>query len=62
MKPKMTINPDKDIDGFHMIVRAASILHAHGLREEASEIHQRASVVGYDFERVLKLLKEYMDI
>jgi len=60
MKPKMYLKSDDE--GYSLIERAGSILAAHGLYEQAEEIHQRAAIRGYDLNRVLKLLKEYMDI
>jgi len=62
MKPKMKLDPEKDIDGYAMIVKAASILAAHGFKEKAKEIHQKATIVGYNTYRVFRLLKEYMDV
>ena len=62
MKPKMNLDPEKDYDGHAMIVRAASILAAHGMKKEAREIHQKATVRGYDDYYAFRLLKEYMDI
>jgi hypothetical protein len=47
---------------FQLIEKAGSILAAHGMKKEAKEIHQKASVEGYDIHIVLKLLKEYMTI
>ena len=60
MKPKMELILTDD--NYRLIERAGSILAANGMRYEAMEIHQRASIRGYRFESVLKLLKEYMDI
>ena len=62
MKPKMELDSGKDIDGFAMINRAGSILSAHGMRKEAKEIHQKATICGYDEYIAFKLLKEYMDV
>ena len=62
MKPKMQLDSKKDGDGYSMTVRAASILAAHGLKEEAKEIHQRAKIEEYDVYFVYRLLKEYVNI
>ena len=59
-KPKMCLKSDGD--NFKLIERAGSILSAHGMKKESRDIHQRATIEGYDFYVVLKLLKEYMDI
>jgi hypothetical protein len=59
-KPKMSLRTEDC--AFRLIERAGSILHAHGLKQEAEEIHQKASVEGYDFYYVLRLLKQYMEI
>ena len=58
----MRLDPEKDIDGYSIVERAASILAAHGLRKEAREIHQRASVSGYEDYESFRLLKEYMEV
>ena len=62
MKPKMRLDPEKDLDGHSMIVRAASILHAHGFKQEAKMIHQEASVNGYEENAVFRILKKYVEI
>jgi len=60
MKP--TMNLESDDDGYTLIERAATKLFRFGLREEAGDLIQRASIRGYNFNHVLKLLKEYMTI
>ena len=62
MKPIMNVDPEKDVDGYSMIRRAGSILNVHGMKQEAKEIHQRASIEGYEEYLVFQLLKEYMTI
>ena len=62
MKPKYIIDLEKDDHPVNMILRAGSISAAHGLKKESRDIHQEASVYGYDFYIVLKLLKKYMEI
>jgi hypothetical protein len=63
MKPKFPIERIKrDDDGYRMIEIAASILNNHGLKKEAKAIHQEATVRGYDFYFVLKLIKKYMEV
>jgi hypothetical protein len=61
-KPKMKLDSKKDLDGYEMVKRAACILNAHGLKQEARNIHQEASVYGYDEYVALRLLKKYMDV
>lgn len=58
----MILDPQKDIDGFSMINRAGSILSSYGLKEEAHNIHQEASICGYDDYQCLFILKKYVDI
>jgi len=60
MKPKMELILTDD--NYRLIEMASNILIANGMKREAIEIYQRASIRGYRFESVLKLLKEYMDI
>lgn len=62
MKPKMKLDPKKDRDGMSMVNRAACILNAHGLREQAKAIHQEAKTSNYDTFVVLRLLKKCMDV
>lgn len=62
LKPKYVIDLEKDDHPFHMIIRAGSILAAKGLRQEAKNLYQEAAVNGYDFYKVLVLLKKYFEI
>ena len=59
-KPKMELFETDD--NYYLIQKASKILEAHGMKKEAKEIHQRASIRGYNINVVLKLLKKYMDI
>jgi hypothetical protein len=60
MKPKFKLFITDD--NFRLIEKAGSVLSANGKRKEAKEIHQKASINGYDFYFVLKLLSEYLDV
>jgi hypothetical protein len=60
MKPKYKIHNEDS--PYMMIVRAASILSAKGKKREARIMHQEATVYGYEFYKVLELLKKYMEI
>ncbi len=60
MKPKMVLTPEED--NYKLVLKAGSILNAHGQKKAAKAIHQETSVKGYDFYFVLKALKKYMDV
>jgi hypothetical protein len=60
MKPKFKLNSNDD--NYRLILRAGSILSNHGFKKEAKDIHKEASMDGYDFYKVLKLLKKYMEL
>jgi hypothetical protein len=56
---ELRFEKNKEGNGYDIIEKAASILHARGERRKAEDIHQRATIEGYDFYICLKLLKEY---
>lgn len=47
-------------DGYDLIERGSSILAFHGYHLQAQEIHQIASIHGYNFYICLKLLKNIL--
>jgi hypothetical protein len=55
----LEFGPNKDGTGYDIIQRAACVLNAAGEKDKARLLHQRASVRGYDFYDVLKLVKEF---
>jgi len=57
-RPKINLANLKHGDGQEIIEHAVNLLNAYGFRKEAKEIHQKASVEGYDFYVCLQLLKE----
>jgi len=61
-KPRMKLDPKKDVCGRTMACRAGSILAANGFRKEASKFHQECSVCGYDEYVVLRAMKKYLII
>jgi len=61
-RPKMVLDPEKDVDGFALVTRAASILAAHGFKKEARAMHYSARLKNYSSYHALKLVKEYMDV
>ena len=62
MKPKMTLDNLNCGDGMELIERACSILIANRMEPEARAIEQIASIIGYDFYKCLRILKQFMSI
>jgi hypothetical protein len=56
---ELKLGKNKEGNGYDLIEKAASILHAKGEKQKAEEIHQKATTKGYNFYFCLKLLKEY---
>jgi len=60
MKPKMTM-PVTD-DNYGLVEKAGSVLARAGRKQEEKDLHQAASIVGYDLYHVLKLLDLYVHV
>jgi len=62
-KPRMNLDfKTKMGDSRDLIDRAATILYRFGLRREAQNIQQEATISGYEFHTCLVLLKRYMTV